>query len=203
MTLIGAASVFACLAIVAATCVALKRFFKEGVEEPKTAETIQAEKIKTETIKEIEKAKAFRIKINGEEHEVKVEDKGSAGKGFEEIAFPGELGEEIKVVVDAEEFNVKIEGTKSKAVPITEQAVERREKAIVEAKTVVKAPMYGKIVKLPIKVGEKVEKGTVVIVLETMKMENAIESPVSGIVKEIRFSEGDVVNADDVIVVID
>ncbi|RLI11271.1 acetyl-CoA carboxylase biotin carboxyl carrier protein subunit, partial [Candidatus Bathyarchaeota archaeon] len=39
--------------------------------------------------------------------------------------------------------------------------------------------------------------------LETMKMENTIESPVSGVIKTIKVSEGDSVKTDEVLMVID
>jgi biotin carboxyl carrier protein len=60
--------------------------------------------------------------------------------------------------------------------------------------------MRGTVIRVPVKVGEKVEKGTVIVVLETMKMENAFESPISGVIKAVRVSEGDTVNAEDALI---
>jgi biotin carboxyl carrier protein len=48
--------------------------------------------------------------------------------------------------------------------------------------------MPGTIVKILVSEGERVSKGTVVLVLEAMKMENEIRSPVDGIIKEIRVA---------------
>jgi biotin carboxyl carrier protein len=153
------------------------------------------EEMKVEAVKE---AGAFKIKLDGEEHEVKVEDLEGAG----EIKLPSEIGEEIKVVVGDTEYKVKIGGVGVKSVPTVKKPVRIGEEIIKEGKHIIKAPMHGTVVKAPVKVGDKVEKGTVVLVLETMKMENIIESPVSGAVKEIKVSEGDAVDANDILIII-
>lgn len=201
MTLIGVISVFSSLAVVAFTCVVLKKFSREEVKEKAkvTEEAIPTGEEKVEAVKA--KAGTFRIKLDGEEHEVNVEDLGVAGKDFGEIRLPPEIGEEIKVVVGESEYKVKIEGVSAKPLPIVKKPVGTA--LIREAKNVIKAPMPGTVVKMPVKVGDKVEKGTVILILETMKMENTIESPVSGVIKAIRVSEGDSVNTDDILIVID
>lgn len=51
--------------------------------------------------------------------------------------------------------------------------------------------MPGKIVKIFVKEGEKVEAGQTVLVLEAMKMENEIKTPTNGVVKAIHVKEGD------------
>lgn len=57
----------------------------------------------------------------------------------------------------------------------------------------VKSPMPGLVLKLRKEVGEYVEFGDSVMILEAMKMENDIKSPYSGILKNIYVSEGDAV----------
>lgn len=66
----------------------------------------------------------------------------------------------------------------------------------------VTAPMPGMIVNYPKKVGDSVEEGETVVVLEAMKMENALASPVSGTIKAINYSSGDSVAKDAVLCVI-
>ncbi len=51
--------------------------------------------------------------------------------------------------------------------------------------------MPGKVVKIPVKVGDKVQKGQTLIILEAMKMENEIKSATDGVVKAILVKEGD------------
>ncbi len=66
-----------------------------------------------------------------------------------------------------------------------------------------KAPMPGLLVKLKKKVGENVELGESLIVLEAMKMENDLKSPVSGIIKEIYVEENSPVEKDQKILLIE
>ncbi len=66
----------------------------------------------------------------------------------------------------------------------------------------VTAPMQGTIVKILVEVGQPVEAGQAVVVLEAMKMENQIAAEKTGTVKEIKVTTGDTVGAGDVVVVI-
>ena len=62
--------------------------------------------------------------------------------------------------------------------------------------------MQGTIVKIQVAVGDKVQSGDILLVLEAMKMENNIASDVDGTVSEIGVSEGDSVGGGDVVIVI-
>ncbi|HEY7625528.1 MAG TPA: acetyl-CoA carboxylase biotin carboxylase subunit [Ilumatobacteraceae bacterium] len=66
----------------------------------------------------------------------------------------------------------------------------------------VEVPMQGTIVKVLVEVGQTVEVGQAVVVLEAMKMENQIAADMAGTVQEIKVSAGDTVGAGDVVVVI-
>jgi len=68
--------------------------------------------------------------------------------------------------------------------------------------TPVKAPMPGMIISYQKKVGDAIEEGDTVLILEAMKMENALPAPVSGTIKAINFSSGDSVAKGDVLAVI-
>jgi oxaloacetate decarboxylase alpha subunit/pyruvate carboxylase subunit B len=68
--------------------------------------------------------------------------------------------------------------------------------------TSLKAPMPGMIVRYSKQVGDAVCKGDTLVILEAMKMENALPSPADGTVKAINFSSGDTVSKDDVLCVI-
>ncbi len=70
-------------------------------------------------------------------------------------------------------------------------------------KVEIKTAMPGKVVRILKTVGDAVEKGDGVIVVEAMKMQNEMKSPKDGAIKEIRVSEGDTVGAGDVLVVIE
>ena len=66
----------------------------------------------------------------------------------------------------------------------------------------VTVPMQGTIVKVLVAVGDAVEAGDAVCVLEAMKMENNITAERAGTVSEVKVSTGDTVGAGDVVVVI-
>jgi acetyl-CoA/propionyl-CoA carboxylase biotin carboxyl carrier protein len=67
----------------------------------------------------------------------------------------------------------------------------------------VAVPMQGTIVKILVEVGQTVEIGQGVVVLEAMKMENQINAERAGTVKEIKVAVGDKVGGGDVVAVID
>jgi biotin carboxyl carrier protein len=54
-----------------------------------------------------------------------------------------------------------------------------------------KAPMPGLIVSVPVKEGEAVTKGQVLVILESMKMQNELKSPRDGIVQRVRVKAGE------------
>ena len=67
----------------------------------------------------------------------------------------------------------------------------------------VEAPMQGTIVKVLVEVGQAVEVGAGIVVLEAMKMENQINAEKAGTVKEIKVAAGDTVGGGDVLAVIE
>ena len=67
---------------------------------------------------------------------------------------------------------------------------------------VVKSPMPGNILKINVTVGQKVNEGDTLLVLEAMKMENEIAAPKAGTVAQIIVSKGAVVETGAPLVVI-
>jgi len=197
ITLIGAAAVFGSLAIIALVSITLKRLFKtEPISEPAAARPPLTEGRKAET-------SGFKIRVDGEEHEVKVEELGVLGKESGEPTLPPEAEEKLRIIVDGEEHTVDIEGAETATVPVERAVSKPSEKSATESKHVISAPVQGTVVKVHVRAGDRVAKGTTVLVLETMKMENAVQSPISGVVKAVMVSEGDAVSADDVLIMID
>ena len=68
--------------------------------------------------------------------------------------------------------------------------------------TPVSAPMPGMIVKYEKNVGDAVSQGETVVILEAMKMENALPAPASGTIQSVNFISGDSVAKGDVLAVI-
>lgn len=63
----------------------------------------------------------------------------------------------------------------------------------------IKSPMPGLVLDIKIEVGESVEKGTPLLILEAMKMENIIKSSGKGIVKAINIKQGQAVEKNEVL----
>ncbi len=64
------------------------------------------------------------------------------------------------------------------------------------------APMPGLIIRYEKNVGDAIEEGDTVLILEAMKMENALPAPASGTIKAINFDSGDTVAKGDILAVI-
>lgn len=64
----------------------------------------------------------------------------------------------------------------------------------------VKAVMAGNVWKILVNVGDVVEDGQDIVILESMKMEIPIAADFGGVVKEIKVREGDFVNEEDVLI---
>lgn len=66
--------------------------------------------------------------------------------------------------------------------------------------TDVRAPMPGLILDVVVKVGQTVQKGDQLVILEAMKMENVLQAESDGIVKKIEVSKGDTVEKTQVLI---
>jgi len=64
-------------------------------------------------------------------------------------------------------------------------------------------PMQGTIVKVNVEVGQEVETGDTIVILEAMKMENSVNAEKSGVVTSIAVAAGDSVSAGDTVAVVE
>ena len=90
----------------------------------------------------------------------------------------------------------------AKAEPAAAEEAPAAKPATAVDGTPVTAPMPGMIISYEKNVGDAIEEGDTVLILEAMKMENALPAPVSGTIKAINFSSGDSVAKGDVLAVI-
>jgi len=67
----------------------------------------------------------------------------------------------------------------------------------------IEAHITGTVWKVEVKVGDTVEEGDTVVILESMKMEMPVEAEDPGVVKEIRCTEGQAVSEGDTLVVLE
>jgi biotin carboxyl carrier protein len=65
------------------------------------------------------------------------------------------------------------------------------------------APMPGKVVRVLVALGDQVEAGASIVVVEAMKMQNEMKSPQAGTVIALNIETGDTVNGGDVLAVIE
>jgi len=118
------------------------------------------------------------------------------------VATPApEMPNQMEVEVDGEVFSIRIisvGGSRVEGTAATpQQKIPRGDVA-----GGIKSNMQGMVLKVMVSRGASVKKGDVVVVLEAMKMENPIHSPVDGKVTEIFVDTGDVVSSGDVLLVV-
>ncbi|MDY0387630.1 MAG: sodium-extruding oxaloacetate decarboxylase subunit alpha [Methanolobus sp.] len=103
------------------------------------------------------------------------------------------------VEVDGEVFNVKVN-----PVCGSVKVVEVNEKPNADCVPgAVTCHMQGMVLSTEVQVGDFIEEGSIVCVIEAMKMENAIHAPHGGIVKAILIADGDAVKSGDVLMSIE
>ena len=123
-----------------------------------------------------------------------------AGKSYEVLAHrvikPDMTGYHYEVLVAGKRFEITVEDEREKTLAGAIHGAHESGEAMV------RAPMPGLVLGLPMDPGSIVERGQTVVILEAMKMENDLASPISGKVKEIKVSKGQTVNQGDVLVVV-
>ncbi|HZV48335.1 MAG TPA: pyruvate carboxylase subunit B [Candidatus Dormibacteraeota bacterium] len=118
---------------------------------------------------------------------------------------PQAMSAEFEVEVEGEIFRVRVAGggmaVTPAATPLPAPAAPAAP-ARAPRDGAIKAPMQGLIVRIPVSVGDEVQLGDVVAVLEAMKMQNDIVATQPGKVLDIYVKEGDVVSPDQALVAI-
>ena len=117
------------------------------------------------------------------------------------VQLPTEGGferDKAQVLVDAKVYDVEI---KSDVIRRSDRKQPASSSVVPTAThgTVV-AQMTGLVIKVAVSSGSQVQAGDLLLVLESMKMENEIHSPSDGVVKEVTVGEGDRVKVGDVLV---
>lgn len=127
----------------------------------------------------------YKIKLEGKEYEAEVVDTGHGAR----VTIEGHSFEVSPAVVRAATANPVATASETTAAA---PAPTPRPSAPVtgSGSGSIHAPIPGVVTALCAKVGDRVEAGAVVLKLEAMKMENDINTPIAGVVKEIAVSEG-------------
>ncbi|HLG65719.1 MAG TPA: biotin/lipoyl-containing protein [Ktedonosporobacter sp.] len=102
-----------------------------------------------------------------------------------------------EILIGGQRFEVKVEDERTRKL-----AGLARSGAHSGAATV-QAPMPGLVVSTPLEAGVPVKQGQTVVVLEAMKMENDLTSPINGTLVEVRVQKGQTVDQGEVLAVIE
>ncbi len=110
------------------------------------------------------------------------------------------------ITVNGNAYDVTVDETDGSAAPVAAAPAPKKSApakkaapAGAQGNASVNAPMNGTIVDVKVKVGDKVSNGTVIAVLEAMKMENDIVSDRDGVVASINVNKGDAVETGAVV----
>ena len=128
--------------------------------------------------------KNYRITVNGNTYDVQVEELGAS---------------QAPVAPAAPQASAPV-ATPAPATPAP--APQASASAATGEGEKVTAPMPGNILDIKVNVGDSVAANQVVVVLEAMKMENDIVTPVAGTVTAINVTKGQAVNSGDVLITV-
>ena len=135
--------------------------------------------------------KQITVLVNGKSHVVEIEDTTS---------YP------FEIYVDGKKMSVSVENT-----PVNLGSTQSNISKIIETNDglkgltqngtkLIRSPMPGKVISVPIKIWDYIEEGSELCVIESMKMQQSLLSGNTGIVRAIFIHEGDSINTSDVVV---
>jgi biotin carboxyl carrier protein len=123
----------------------------------------------------------YSVIENGRQFEAMVEERGAHG---------------FDILVTGRLFHLEVVDERSRL--LVEQA-----RTASEGPQAVESEMPGKIAKIHVALGSEVREGQGVVVVEAMKMENEIRSPIDGVVKELPVTEGQTVETGELLFVVE
>lgn len=121
----------------------------------------------------------YSVLLDGEAFEVRID----------------KVGAELRAAVNGREHKIAIRDPR-------EWKKNRGGAAEAEGRQQVVAPMPGKVVRVLVTIGDQVQAGQGLMVVEAMKMQNEIRTPKSGKIERLSVLEGQTVNAGEVVAVV-
>ena len=150
----------------------------------------------------------YQYTVKGVDYEVEIQDiEGNiANVTVNGIPFEVEMKQPVKAgrqkVKLSEERKVKNEEFNSSSATANASSTPTAQPAAAASGKPVVAPLPGTINEVKVKVGDKVNAGDTVVILEAMKMQNNIEAETSGTITGINVNKGDAVMEGDTLVTI-
>jgi biotin carboxyl carrier protein len=144
-----------------------------------------------------------RISVNDKTYEIDVQflsDSGVLSLLLDKLSIEAiveERDDTWEVLIHGELYTVQVQDERAFRL-----AKERGTSFVVSGDAIVKSPMPGLIIDIMVDVGQSVEQGQKIVVLESMKMENELRSPRAGVVAHIYVSPGASVEKDQALVTI-
>jgi biotin carboxyl carrier protein len=117
------------------------------------------------------------------------------GKSYEAYVYPTESG--LEVLLRGQLFLISVEDERQRRLRNASGSQIRP-----SGEFMLKAPMPGLIIEVPVDEGDQVEKGQNLIVLESMKMQNELRAPREGIIARVRVKAGDSVEQNQVMLIL-
>ncbi len=151
----------------------------------------------------------YQYTVKGVDYEVEIQDIEGNIANVTVNGIPFEV--EMKQPVKAGKQKVKLSGEQKESAPTATPTATATPAATTTAATTtaaaasgkpVVAPLPGTINEIKVKVGDKVNAGDTVVILEAMKMQNNIEAETSGTITSINVNKGDAVMEGDTLVTI-
>ena len=144
-----------------------------------------------------------RLSIDGKEYEVDITMLQDGvysilqeGKSYNaELTYSADR-KNYKVNTAFSSHNIQIIDTKAKYLRLRRGVDERQDDKII-------SPMPGKVVHIPVQVGDRLRAGDTVIVIEAMKMQNSYKVTSDCMIKEIAVSEGEAIHSNQLLVRLD
>jgi len=151
----------------------------------------------------IEINRAGEVTVNGVPHTADMQSIGSSrlfsllvdGRSYD--VYIDEREECYLLVMQEGIFEVKVEDERTRRL-----AGLQRMPVAPAGEILIKAPMPGVVVDVPVVVGQEVAAGERVIVLESMKMQNEFKAPRDGVVRSVRVKVGDRVDQNQIMITI-
>jgi biotin carboxyl carrier protein len=148
----------------------------------------------------------YQYKVQGVDYEVEIEEvEGNIAKvNVNGIPFEVELQKPINAAKHPTMTRPKVEAPKAAAPtpPPAAPSAPAQSGVPIGAGSPIKAPLPGTITEVKVQVGQQVNVGDVVLVLEAMKMQNNIEAEYAGTVTSITVKQGDTVMEGSVLLTI-
>ena len=142
----------------------------------------------------------YLIKIQDKEHHLQILNINSSGmefvldNHFHSVHYIENQTAEMKIIVDGVPLTINMHTKLDEIVYKNTGGAD-----VGSAQINLRSQIPGKVVSIEVAIGDKVKKGDVVCVLESMKMQVSVKSHKDGEIKKLKTKEGNSVNKNDIL----